>query len=437
MSDKPSTSKPPEDVLQFLDSLDTYNQKNNSAANLTVGKTASGNEAPKTVDDRATDTQSVLDFLDQFTQTTSSSTADPTTITTSQVSPVTNKIINDGGLVNESLESKDQATTGDHATEQPSQSQQRSGSWSWGGLLATASTAYKTATTVVDTSVKGALATVETVRVNESTKKFEERVRGYVNKETIGKIGADLKTLSLSTINTVVNAVAPPIAEHEVVEVWLAHDMVGYIGVESLVYRAFMKVMEQVEGGDIVMRKGNESKRRDSDAGTYRDLNFCEGFVEAVGLATATIEQIIKENYTPSQKEKEKRNDSEASSLDNVVTTCPVFMSIQPTKANPYNLPSISDEPGTANHNLDPDKYLFYVIVLADPTHKLNFKTFSQSLPISWLDIPYEENEWVEEKMVESLKLAVQAIAQDYVWARMTGDGKHPPPRVEVPIIHV
>jgi hypothetical protein len=38
------------------------------------------------------------------------------------------------------------------------------------------------------------------------------------------------------------NAVAPPIAEHEVIQVWLSHDMVGYEGVESLVYRALAKV---------------------------------------------------------------------------------------------------------------------------------------------------------------------------------------------------
>ncbi|CAG8698081.1 13626_t:CDS:2, partial [Dentiscutata heterogama] len=119
-----------------------------------------------------------------------------------------------------------------------------------------------------------------------TTKKFEEKVRGFVNKEAIEKIGSDLKTLSLSTLTTVVNAVVPPISQYEVVEVWLSHDMVGYVGLESL--------------------------------------------------------------------------------------------------------------------------------------------TFSQALPVSWLDVPYEENEWVEAKMVSVIKLAVQSIAQDYVWHRMTAtDGQN------------
>jgi hypothetical protein len=38
------------------------------------------------------------------------------------------------------------------------------------------------------------------------------------------------------------NAVAPPISEHEVIQVWLSHDMEGYEGIESLVYRSLAKV---------------------------------------------------------------------------------------------------------------------------------------------------------------------------------------------------
>ncbi len=68
-------------------------------------------------------------------------------------------------------------------------------------------------------------------------------------------------------------------------EVWLTHDMVGYVGLESIVYGAFMKVMDQVEGGDIVVRKGNESKKHESDDDSYRELNTCEGFIEAIGIA--------------------------------------------------------------------------------------------------------------------------------------------------------
>lgn len=90
------------------------------------------------------------------------------------------------------------------------------------------------------------------------------------------------------------------------------------------------------------------------------------------------------------------------------VINCPVFMVIQPVK---YTI---------SNDGIAPYQ-LVYAIVLEDPTNQLSFQTYSQSIPLTWLDIPYEENEWVEDKMVDVLRMAVTTIAQDYVWTRMSG----------------
>ena len=54
--------------------------------------------------------------------------------------------------------------------------------------------------------------------------------------------GQDFKRVGLSTLTDILNVVAPPISEHEVIKVWLSHDMKGYDGVESLVYRALARV---------------------------------------------------------------------------------------------------------------------------------------------------------------------------------------------------
>lgn len=48
--------------------------------------------------------------------------------------------------------------------------------------------------------------------------------------------------MGLSTLTDILNAVAPPISEHEIIQVWLSHDMTGYDGVESLVYRSLARV---------------------------------------------------------------------------------------------------------------------------------------------------------------------------------------------------
>ena len=54
--------------------------------------------------------------------------------------------------------------------------------------------------------------------------------------------GMDLRRVGLSTFNEILNAVAPPISEHEVIQVWLSHDMQGLDGVETLVYSALTRV---------------------------------------------------------------------------------------------------------------------------------------------------------------------------------------------------
>lgn len=55
-------------------------------------------------------------------------------------------------------------------------------------------------------------------------------------------IGQDFKKVGLSALTDILNVVAPPISEHEVIQVWLSHDMRGYEGTESLVYRALSRV---------------------------------------------------------------------------------------------------------------------------------------------------------------------------------------------------
>lgn len=54
-------------------------------------------------------------------------------------------------------------------------------------------------------------------------------------------LGSDLRTRGFSTFNEILNVVAPPISEHEVIQVWSSHDMEGYEGVESLVYKALAR----------------------------------------------------------------------------------------------------------------------------------------------------------------------------------------------------
>lgn len=47
-----------------------------------------------------------------------------------------------------------------------------------------------------------------------------------------------------------------------------------------------LQILEQVEGGDLVVNKGNESKPKDDREQVERELNAVESFDDAVKLAT-------------------------------------------------------------------------------------------------------------------------------------------------------
>lgn len=56
--------------------------------------------------------------------------------------------------------------------------------------------------------------------------------------------------------------------------------------------------MEQVEGGDLVVNKGHESKPREKGASSERNMNPVDGVDAAFKLAEVHIERIIGELFT-------------------------------------------------------------------------------------------------------------------------------------------
>ena len=68
--------------------------------------------------------------------------------------------------------------------------------------------------------------------------------------------GADFKRVGLSTLTDILNVVAPPISEHEVIQVWLSHDMKGYNGIENLVYRGLARVCDLCPLNNVVPYRG-------------------------------------------------------------------------------------------------------------------------------------------------------------------------------------
>jgi len=209
----------------------------------------------------------------------------------------------------------------------------------------------------------------------------------------------------MSAFSEILNAVAPPISEHEVLRVSLSHDMHGYDGVESIVYQALAKVMEQVEGGDLVVNKGNTMAIKGSENGK-RDMNFVEGLETAAKLAKAAIDDLVGE--MPNQ------SDNTDSTGKNPTTTTHLFMRIQPFVSK---LPSMTTLTQNEPSSSSGDHVQFYVL-LYEPSHSLTHHTVAQAVPQVWVEA-WDSNEWVEDLIVESLRLATQVVGQEYILSRM------------------
>ncbi|KAK9478353.1 maintenance of telomere capping protein 1 [Lipomyces japonicus] len=257
-------------------------------------------------------------------------------------------------------------------------------------------------------AVKGAEAKVRELQIQDA-KSLEKTVKG--NLDTINKFGLS-RTLA-STLSSVLSTIAPPILHHEQLKIHIFHDIVGYPSIDTIVYSVFDRVMQQVEGGElIIVQKGRESRRKDSDRkGVKRDMGLFQGGLEAgEKLAKANIGQISKAKG----KEPERAEESPVRKSD-------IYLSIQAVTFTPSTTLTAGDS--------NPGEELFtFIIYLNDPEHDLSFTTHSQSFPIKWCEwldsdepIPgqVDPREWLAEWVEEGLGLAVGVVAQRYVASRM------------------
>lgn len=177
-----------------------------------------------------------------------------------------------------------------------------------------------------------------------------------------------------------VNAVAPPIAAHEIIQVTLSHDMIGYDGISDVTYQVLAKVLEQVDSSgteqQLVVNKAQietpaSKPKTDGTAEQERDLNAVEGFPAAFRLAKVNLEECIKQHEVAAPPQRS----ADAAALP--ITTCPVFVRIQACLAD------LSGDEGSAEGG-ESNKNLFFLVLLRDPQHGLSHKTVSQAVPTSW-----------------------------------------------------
>jgi hypothetical protein len=249
-----------QEALQFLDDLDSLPEA--PLPNQTV---KGGKQQEETGD-----ASEVLAFIDQITQKSSEPTRTTSAIlerprsATPTVRKPTERVKLSGSSTS-APGSISRAPSQTHTPPPPVQQEEQpppgGGNWGFGGwsnsVWSSASAALQQARSVVDEQVKH-------LPNNDQAKRWREGVLEYAKNADLEKIttlgafpppqsdpertlmvktpGQNIQRVGLSTLNEILNVVAPPISEHEVIQIWLSHDMQGYDGVESVVYKAFAKV---------------------------------------------------------------------------------------------------------------------------------------------------------------------------------------------------
>jgi hypothetical protein len=366
----------------------------------------------------------------------------------------------------------------------PEQPKATGGGW-WGGLLSTASAA-----------VKQAEAAVKEIQRNEEAQRWAEQVKGNVGAlRGIGTIltlltmdtpeivyslltaGGELRSRALPTFTNILHTLAPPISQHERLQIHITHDLVGYPSLDPIIYQTFSGVMAQVEGGDLlVIQRGSESThRRGSEAGysggasgwndgpwwrqaDKRDLSVVKGLVEGTKLAKVSAEAYATDFFaSKGGVEEAAKQATEILSESNPVRSSDIFLSLQ---AVSYLAPedlfggsswSPAEKTGGVEEPKEFDELVAFAICLHDPIHSITFRTLSQAFPLKWVEwldafVPQIEageepqlpaeileiiqsggvdpREWVAEWMEEVISLGVGIVAQRYVARRMgVGEG--------------
>jgi len=345
-------------------------------------------------------------------------------------------------------------------------SQDAGGSWwggGWGGLLSTA-------TAAADAAKKQAEAAYQELQKNEEAKRWAEQVRGNVG--TLRGYGDELSKRALPTFENILHTLAPPISQHERLQIHITHDLIGYPSLDPLFYQAFAGVMTQVEGGDLlVIQRGSESAQRGSLEGfrgsgsgwndgpwwrhtDKRDLSVVAGLAPGTKLARISAETYARDFFAArGGLEEAAKQATQVLSETNPVRTSDIFIAIQAVSHPTQDELFASSSSAEAKEHV-PDQNeeeVAFALYLHDPVHGISLKAISQALPLRWIEwldapvttetadgqsqLPHEiqeiiecggldPREWVSEWMEETITLSIGILAQRYVARRMgVGEG--------------
>jgi len=125
-----------------------------------------------------------------------------------------------------------------------------------------------------------------------------------------------------------------------------------------------------------------------------------DGYETALKVAQVNIDDLIKKNSEATQT---TRNPNLATTYSHVFLRIqPFYMTLEQFKPD----------------SVEPQQHLQFLMYLFDPVHRLTHIAVTQVVPSNWLAL-WDEYDWVEDLVAETLRIGAEVIGQEYVVARM------------------
>lgn len=126
----------------------------------------------------------------------------------------------------------------------------------------------------------------------------------------------------------------------------------------------------------------------------------------------AELDEVIKKNIQPEQA---------TNFAQNPTTYSYVYLRIQP-----FTSPLVLPKQDASAESASTQSTLQFILYLSDPGHNITHSTVTQAIPVKWLDL-WDEYDWVEDSVVEAIRVGVEVLGQEYIVSRMGWDQKKAP----------
>lgn len=103
----------------------------------------------------------------------------------------------------------------------------------------------------------------------------------------------------------------------------------------------------------------------------------------------------------------------------NPTTQSYVYLRIQPFISSL----AVPQHANTTESDATSHATLQFVLYLSDPSHQITHSTVTQSVPEKWLKM-WDEYDWVEDLVVEAIRVGVEVLGQEYIVSRMGWEKK-------------